>query len=72
VPKFGQNERAHVSDPGRHAGVRPTYVRARSSARSSPPRAPARAVPIKKPQGLGRTPLHALGPAQARVHRTLP
>jgi hypothetical protein len=39
MPELGQNERAHVFDPGRHAGVRPTPARARPSVRSSPPRA---------------------------------
>jgi hypothetical protein len=47
-------------------------ARARPSARSSPPCALARVMPIKQPQGLGRTPPHALSSAQARVHRTLP
>jgi hypothetical protein len=46
--------------------------RARPSARSSPSRALARVVPIKQPQGLGRTPPHAHSPAQARVRWTLP
>jgi hypothetical protein len=52
-----------------HTRVRPWSARRRSpnprarpSVRSSPSRALARAVPIKQPQGLGRTSLHALRP----------
>jgi hypothetical protein len=68
APELGQKQRTHVFDPSWHASVRPTRVRARPSARSSPPRA----TPIKQHQGLGRTPPHAHSPAQARLRRTFP
>jgi hypothetical protein len=39
APELGHNTRAHVFDPGRHAGARPTRARARPGVRSSPSRA---------------------------------
>jgi hypothetical protein len=39
APELGLNERAHVFDPGRHAGARPTHTRARPGVQSSLPRA---------------------------------
>jgi hypothetical protein len=74
--ELGQKQWSHVFDCGWHARFTPVRAPAPSRARphahagSCPP--VHRVVPIKQPQGLGRTPPHALGPAQARVRRTLP
>jgi hypothetical protein len=62
VPELGQNEPAHVFDPGRHTSVHPTPARAssqrpvKSAARPRPRRA------YKAAQGLSRTSPRALRP----------